>query len=87
MFLAQIVVQLKPDVMDPQGQAVQEAAQRIGFHEVREVRAGRYFSLKVEADDADRAREQVTELCRKLLANPIIETFTVSIQPLEQSGA
>jgi phosphoribosylformylglycinamidine synthase len=67
-------VVLKPEILDPQGQAIAGALTRLGIHGVRDVRQGKHFELTVD-DDIDDAT--VTKLADTLLANPVIETFTI----------
>ncbi len=66
-------------VLDPQGGAIERALPALGYHNVSDVRVGKSIRLVVEANDEDSARAQVEEMCRKLLANPVIEDFTVEI--------
>ncbi len=69
-----VLVRLKPGVLDPQGRAVHHALEGLGFAGVADVRIGRLIELDV-ADDTD--REALTEMCEKLLANTVIENFTI----------
>ena len=69
-----IDVMLTPEILDPQGQAVQKTLARTGFEEVRDVRIGKYIELEV-ADGTSPAR--LEEMCRRLLANTVIEDFRV----------
>jgi phosphoribosylformylglycinamidine synthase PurS subunit len=71
-------VMLKPEILDPQGQAIQRALPSLGFDQVASVRQGKHFELDVTGDDADRVAEQVAQT---LLANPVIEDFTVRLAP------
>jgi phosphoribosylformylglycinamidine synthase subunit PurS len=74
-------VMLKPEIHDPQGEAVLSASRRLGFGNVAGVRQGKRFELEIEgaADEAMLAR--VEELARELLANPVIEEFTLHTAP------
>ena len=67
----------KPDVLDPQGKAIQRACASLGYESVRSVRQGKVFEIELDAADEARARSLVAELCRKLLANPVIEDFSI----------
>ena len=73
---ARITISLKPTVLDAQGAVVRNALHSLGFDSVRDVHMGRYIELELEpgADEA-----QVQEMCRKLLANPIIEQYQVAV--------
>ena len=70
------IIRPKEDILDPQGQAVTSSLQKLGFP-VNEARIGRVVHLDVEADDEADADRQVHEMCRQLLANPLIEVFEV----------
>ena len=78
MKKVQIVVRFKNGVLDPQGKTVEHALQALGFQEVDQVRIGRFIEMEVRenADGAD-SRARVEEMCRKLLANPVIEDFEI----------
>jgi phosphoribosylformylglycinamidine synthase subunit PurS len=80
---ARVTVRLDPGVNDPQGNAVADSLRALGFADVRDVRVGRVIDLVVEADDAGAARARVDEMCRALLANPVIETWQLDIEPGE----
>jgi phosphoribosylformylglycinamidine synthase len=66
-------------VLDPQGGAIERALPALGYHNVSDVRVGKSIRLVVEATDEDSARAQVTEMCNRLLANPVIEDFSISV--------
>ncbi len=80
MYLAKIRVTLKPVVNDPQGLTVMSSLKQLGFETVSDVRIGKY--LEVRVDEADRARAEglVSDMCRKLLANPVIEEFSFDLE-------
>ena len=73
---ARIYVTLKPDVLDPQGKAVFHSLQELGYSEVADVRIGRFLEIELNGEPAD-ARGRLDEMCRRLLANPVIEDFRV----------
>ena len=75
MFLARVYVTLKPTVNDPQGLTIRGGLHSLGFESVQGVRAGKYIEITLDAEDESEADVQVTEMCRKLLANPVIEDF------------
>jgi phosphoribosylformylglycinamidine synthase len=81
MFLARVHVTLKPTVNDPQGLTIRGALRQLGFDAVESVRAGKYMEIHVDAPDAAAAELQVREMCRKLLANPVIEDFRFEVEP------
>ncbi len=78
-LLAKIHVTLKPGVNDPQGLAIAGGLRSLGFAGVQEVRAGRYLEVRRNASDRQQAERQVDEMCRRLLANPVIETYRFEI--------
>ncbi len=80
MFLARVYVTLKPTVNDPQGLTIRGALHSLGFADVESVRAGKYMELRVNAPSRKKAEAQVTEMCRKLLANPVIEDYRFEVE-------
>jgi phosphoribosylformylglycinamidine synthase len=80
MYLARVYVTLKPTVNDPQGLTVRGGLHSLGFTTVESVRAGKYMEIRVDAADRAAAEAQVTEMCRKLLANPVIEDFRFELE-------
>jgi phosphoribosylformylglycinamidine synthase len=84
-WLARVHVLLKPVVNDPQGQAIHGGLRSLGFTGVERVRAGKYLEILIDAPDADEAARQADDMCRKLLANPVIEDYRVDVE--EQPAA
>ena len=78
---ARVFVTLKQGVLDPQGEAVRHALGALGFDGVRGVRQGKVIELELDETDPGRAFERVEEMCRKLLANTVIEDYRVEIAP------
>ena len=78
-WLARVVVTPKPGVNDPEGEAILGGLSSLGYTGVERVRSGRYFELVVSADDAGAAEAMVDEMCRRLLANPVIEAYQVTL--------
>ncbi|HEU5320386.1 MAG TPA: phosphoribosylformylglycinamidine synthase subunit PurS [Methylomirabilota bacterium] len=76
----QVLVRLKPGILDVQGAAIQRALAGLGFGDVRELRVGKLIEVDVDAASAEQARVRVDEMCRKLLANTLLEDYT--IEPL-----
>ncbi len=72
---ATVFVRLKDGVLDPQGLTIEKAIKNMGYDMVNSVRSGRFFEL--ELGGGENSKEKVTEICRKLLANPVIEKFEV----------
>jgi phosphoribosylformylglycinamidine synthase len=79
MLTARIHVTLKASVLDPQGTAVTKSLNTLGYDEVRDVRVGKYLEVKVDTTDRAVAEERVTEMCEKLLANTVIEKYSIEI--------
>ncbi|MBI4431600.1 MAG: phosphoribosylformylglycinamidine synthase subunit PurS [Candidatus Omnitrophica bacterium] len=78
-FKARVYVQLKPSVLDPQGKAIEHALSALGFSAAKNVRVGKYFDLEVNADSKEAAEKRLGEMAHTLLANPVIENFSVSL--------
>jgi len=74
---ALVYVTLKPDVLDPQGKAIQHASASLGYEAVEAVRQGKLFEVKLSAASEQAARRLLAELCDKLLANPVIEDYEI----------
>ena len=75
MFVARVYVTLKTTVNDPQGLTIRGALHSLGFEDVESVRAGKYLEIRINTAKRKDAEGQVAEMCRKLLANPVIEEF------------
>jgi phosphoribosylformylglycinamidine synthase subunit PurS len=76
---ARIHISLKEGVLDPQGQAIGNALKALGFAGIGEVRQGKLIELELAESDPAAARAQVEEMCRQLLANPVIENYAIEI--------
>lgn len=84
-MIAKIYVTLKKDVSDPQGFAVKGGLESLGFDNVNKVHVGKFFVLELEDSPREEAENSVREMCNKLLANPVIEDFTFTIENGEES--
>ena len=71
------IITLKKDVLDPQGKVIHQALDGIGFKEINEVRQGKYFEIDVKESDPIKAKEIVEDMCKKLLANLVIENYQI----------
>ncbi|MGE5594659.1 MAG: phosphoribosylformylglycinamidine synthase subunit PurS [Hyphomicrobiales bacterium] len=78
-FRALVFVSLKPTVNDPEGNTIAGALKSLGFDGVTGVRSGRYFQVSLNAPDEETARQQVDQMCARLLANPVIETYSFEL--------
>ena len=72
-----VVITLKKDVLDPQGKVIHQTLDGMGFDDVNEVRQGKYFEIDTKEDDPQKAKDKVEEMCKKLLANLVIENFKI----------
>ena len=84
-FEARVEITHLPGVLDPQGATVDRALPALGYTNVSDVRIGKSIRLVVDAADEDAARAQVDEMCHRILANPVIEAFTVEVHELERA--
>jgi phosphoribosylformylglycinamidine synthase PurS subunit len=76
---ATVLVRPKPGILDPQGQAVGTSLRDLGFA-VGETRVGRLIDVEVDTDDAAKAREQLDQMCERLLTNPLIESYAIELE-------
>ena len=72
-----IVITLKKDVLDPQGKVIHQTLDGMGFENINEVRQGKYFEIDIDENDKKKAEAKVDEMCKKLLANLVIENFKI----------
>ena len=72
-----VVVTLKSGVLDPQGKAIQQTLNGMGFANVKDVRQGKYFDIDIDESDEQKAKQSAEEICKKLLANQVIEDFKI----------
>ena len=75
MFKATVYVTLKENVLDPQGNAIQQSLHSLGYDEVKDVRIGKYMEVEIDTDKKAAAEERLREMCEKLLSNPVIEDY------------
>lgn len=83
MYLAKVYITLKPTVNDPQGLTIKGALHTLGFKSVQEVRAGKYMEIKIEEKNLEKAKSETQEMCKKLLANPVIELYRFELEQLK----
>ncbi len=76
---ARVHVTLKPGILDPQGKAIQHALAALGFADVEAVRQGKVIDLEIAERDPEAARARLREMCEKLLANTVIENYTIEL--------
>ena len=71
------IITLKKDVLDPQGKVIQKTLDGMGFNNINEVRQGKYFEIDINEKDQNKAKEKVENMCKKLLANLVIEDYRI----------
>ncbi len=74
-----IHISLKNGVLDPQGKAIENSLTNLGFDKVKNVRQGKFIELDINEDDPEQAHKQATDMCKKLLANTVIENYQVDL--------
>ena len=72
-----VIITLKKDVLDPQGKVIHQTLDGMGFDGVNEVRQGKYFEIDTKENDPKKAKDKVEEMCKKLLANLVIENYKI----------
>ena len=72
-----VIVTLKNGVLDPQGKAIQQTLNGMGFESVKEVRQGKYFDIEINENNETKAKSKVEDMCKKLLSNLVIEDFKI----------
>ena len=72
-----VVVTLKSGVLDPQGKAIQQTLNGMGFANIKDVRQGKYFNIDIDESNEQKAKQSAEEICKKLLANQVIEDFKI----------
>lgn len=80
MYRSRIRITLRPSILDPQGKAVRHAIDTLGVPGVRDVRIGKYIEMTMDEPTADQARSATEEVCRRLLANPVMEDYTFDVE-------
>jgi len=71
------IITLKKDVLDPQGKVIQQTLNGMGFKDINEVRQGKYFEIDVKESDPNKAKLLIEDMCKKLLANLVIENYKI----------
>ena len=80
---AKIIVYPRREILDPQGKAICDALHRVGFEQVKDVRAGKSFQVELDAADPAGAEQLLREMCKKLLVNAVVEDFEVEVERAE----
>ena len=77
--LAHIRVYFKPGIHDPESETINRALARLGFNEIESLSAGKFFDVRIASDNAEQAAQTARNMCETLLANPVIETYSVEM--------
>ena len=77
----EVHTRLKEGVLDPQGKAVESALKNLGYNQINKIRQGKLFDIEIDTDDPVKAEEIANDICKSLLANMVIEDFTVKVLP------
>jgi phosphoribosylformylglycinamidine synthase subunit PurS len=72
-----VIITLKKDVLDPQGKVIHQTLEEMGFDELNEIRQGKYFEIDTKENDPKKSKDKVEEMCKKLLANLVIENYKI----------
>ena len=87
MYKAKITVTLRPSILDPQGKAIHHALGSLGYSGVERVRMGKFAEMWIDADSLEAAEKVAREACEKLLANPVMEDFEITLEEVAQEPA
>jgi len=72
-----LIITLKKDVLDPQGKVIHQTLDALGFNNINEIRQGKYFEINISENDKKKAEEKAEDMCKKLLANLVIEDYKI----------
>jgi phosphoribosylformylglycinamidine synthase PurS subunit len=84
MYEASVYVTFKNGILDPEGKAVRNGLVSLGYDQVEAVKTGRFFLLKINAQDRATAEEEVRQICEKLLVNMVLEDYTYELREVER---
>ena len=85
MYQSKIKVTLRSSILDPQGKTVEHSIQSLGYKNILDTRIGKYIELKIDADSENEAKRITEEVCKKLLANPVMEDYEFNIEKLNHN--
>ncbi|KPL02500.1 MAG: hypothetical protein AMJ90_05605 [candidate division Zixibacteria bacterium SM23_73_2] len=80
LFLAKVFVRLKEGVLDPQGSTIKRALEDMGYDGIEDIRTGRVFEINFSSEDRNKSKVLIDEVCKKLLANPVIEKYKFEVK-------
>ena len=78
----QVHTRLKEGVLDPQGKAVEAALKNLGYEDINKIRQGKLFDIEIDTNDPKKAKKIAENICKSLLANMVIEDFTIEVLPI-----
>ncbi len=81
MYLAEVQVGFKTGVADPEGENTRKTLNLLGFDDVETVKSAKVFRIELDANTEEEARERTQAMCDKLLANPVVNTYTIEVNP------
>lgn len=87
MYKASIQIKLRPSILDPQGKATHHALENLGFESVERVRMGKYVEMWIDQESEEDARRVATEACERLLTNPVMEDFEITLEKAATEAA
>ncbi len=73
-----VIVTLKKEVLDPQGNTVQQTLKNMGYNNISQVRQGKFFEIEVDSDDVEKTKKEIVEICNNLLTNTVIEEYKIT---------
>ena len=73
-----VIVTLKKEVLDPQGNIVQQTLKNMGYNNISQVRQGKFFEIEIDSSDVEKTKKEVVEICNNLLANTVIEDYKIT---------
>ncbi|ADC68764.1 phosphoribosylformylglycinamidine synthase, purS [Methanocaldococcus sp. FS406-22] len=83
MYKATVTIKLKKGVLNPEGRTIQRALNFLGFNNVKEVQTYKMIDIIMEGESEEKVKEEVEEMCKKLLANPVIHDYEIKVEKIE----
>jgi phosphoribosylformylglycinamidine synthase len=82
-YFVKVFITYRKGVLDPQGVAVEKAAHSLGFSKIKDVKVGKYVTMTIEADSIEEVKQEIEEMAKKFLVNPVIEEYTFEIEEVK----
>jgi len=83
----EVVVHLHPDLLDPQGRALKQVLNQLGYEEVEDVRVGKSIVITLSGNSADEIQDRLNEIAKRVLTNPVIENFSIRQLPTDEGSS